>query len=42
LNLSAHFIKSATTGSYLDPTSSDIEVIEAIRSHFRWACCGRC
>ena len=34
LTLSAHFLKFATTASYLEPRPSDIEVIEAIRSHF--------
>jgi hypothetical protein len=34
LTLSAHFLKFATTASYLEPRPSDIELIEAIRSHF--------
>ena len=34
LTLSAHFLKFATTASYLEPRPSDLEVIEAIRSHF--------
>jgi hypothetical protein len=34
MTLSAHFLKFATTASYIEPRPSDIELIEAIRSHF--------
>jgi hypothetical protein len=34
LSLSAHFLKYSTVASYLDPRSSNIEIIETIRYHF--------
>jgi hypothetical protein len=34
LSLSGYFLKYATMASYLDPTPSVVEVVEAVRSHY--------